>query len=255
MSIDTAVETGRYIYAFIDANSERVVRDQGLCGLNDSSVEVIRKGELAAVVSPIANAKIRPQRKVLAAHQHVVTQVSQLCDTLPVAFGLVAADEASISDILERHADVLNEQLHRVSSHVEMFVSATWTAENVFQYFVERYPLLSDFRQRIASGTATRDEQIELGRTFESILQQERETHTQKVLDVISSLCKEYDVQAVRNEKEIFRIACLVRRDQEQQFNEAIYKAASLFDDGFAFSFNGPWPAYSFVKLALTLES
>ena len=251
-AIDTA--TGLYVYAFLRAHDKQAIKHANMRGIEDAAIEVLTHADLAVAVSPIVAKKIRPQRKFLAAHQEIVTQLSKNWSALPVAFGLIADNEDQIQHILTANAKVLAEQIDRVEGQVEMSVSLRWTAENVPKYFVDRYAELAQARDAIASGTASRDDQIEMGRTFERLLNNERLDNTQKFLDVLQPITTEIDVQPTRQEAEVMRLACLIKRDQEEAFNQAIYSIAEGFTDDFAISFNGPWPPYSFVKLALSME-
>lgn len=250
--IDNA--TGFYVYAFLRACDEQAISNAGLRGIDDAEVFAVSQGSLAVAVSRIASKKIRPQRKYMAAHQDIVTHISKNWSMLPVSFGLIADDLDQVNHILESNEAVLNDQIDRVDGQVEMAVSLRWTAENVPQYFVDRYPALSEARELIVAGAASRDDQIEMGRMFDKLLTSERETHTQKFLDILNPVSKEIDVQPTRQEAEVMKLACLIDRSSEDQFQNAVYKAAEMFSDEFAISFNGPWPPYSFVKLALSME-
>jgi hypothetical protein len=246
--------TGYYVYAFMRADDREAVLAEELVGIEDASISVVVKGDLAAVLSPIRATKIRPQRKSLAAHQEIVTVLSRKWSMLPVSFGLVADDLDQIDRILENNSTVLNQQIDRVDGQVEMTVVLKWTAENIVQYFVDRYPELAAARELIVSGKATRDDQIELGRSFERLLNTEREQHTQEFLDALRPLSREIDVQTPREQCDVMRISCLIDRNSEAAFNAAVYQVAEKFSDEFAINFNGPWPPYSFVKLALSME-
>jgi len=255
MPTDTSVATGRYIYSFVNGSDASQIMSKQLTGLYDAPVDVLTVGDQSVVVSAISETKIRPQRKLLAAHQHVVTEIAKNWNALPVAFGLIADDEEDVRNVLARNADLLSEQLERIQGKIEMFLSIQWTSTNVFQYFIDRYPDLAQSRDYVATGQASREEQIELGRQFEQLLRAEREQFTAKVESILQPVCVEFDMQPLRAEAEILRMACLIERDAEAPFTDAVYQAASHFDDAFNFAFNGPWPPYSFVKLALSTES
>ncbi len=254
MTTEIETATGYYVYAFLRARDQKAVEDAKLHGIEDNQVSVIARGDIAIAISPIVAKKIRPQRKFLAAHQEIVTTLSKHWSMLPVSFGLIADNVEQVVHILESNQTILNEQMDRVDSHVEMTLTMTWTAPNIPQYFVDRYPELAEARADIVSGIATRDDQIEMGRMFESLLNQERSIHTDKFLQVLEPLTKEIEAQPMRQESDVMRLACLIHRDSEEVFSQAVYKAAELFSDEFAISFNGPWPPYSFVKLALSME-
>ena len=252
--IDVEVAIGFYVYSFLRSKDKDAVQAARLKGLEEADVTVIERGDLAVAVSPIVARKIRPQRKYLAAHQEIVTHLAKHWSMLPVSFGLIADNLDQVYYILDNNRDVLNEQIERVGGNVEMTVSLKWTAPNVPQYFVDRHPPLREARELIVEGKASRDDQIEMGRIFEKLLNAEREANTQVFLDALAPFSKELEVQPTREESDVMRLACLINRDMEPEFSAAVYRAAEAFSDDFAITFNGPWPPYSFVKLALSME-
>lgn len=254
MSLVIEAATGLYVYSFLRAQDQQAIINAKFRGIEDAAIDVLAYADLAVAVSPILAKKIRPQRKFLAAHQEIVTQLSKKWSALPVAFGLIADDEQQIRHILTANQAVLAEQIDRVDGKVEMSVALNWTAENVAKYFVDRYPELAQARDAIATGIASRDDQIEMGRTFERLLNTERTECLHKFLAALEPIAAEVDVQPTRQDSEVMRLACLIEREREEAFNQAIYAVAEQFSDDFAISFNGPWPAYSFVKLALSME-
>jgi hypothetical protein len=44
-------------------------------------------------------------------------------------------------------------------------------------------------------------------------------------------------------------LACLVDRAAVEKLKVGVFKAASLFDDNFAFDYNGPWAPHNFVGI------
>jgi hypothetical protein len=48
-------------------------------------------------------------------------------------------------------------------------------------------------------------------------------------------------------------LACLVQRDLQNEFENAVIEAANLFDDAFCFDFSGPWPPYTFTDVQLSM--
>ncbi len=254
MEVDTAIATGLYVYSFVHGRDFDAIEKAALKGLNEEPVVPIHEGSLAILVSETSERKIRPQRKFLAAHQHVVTEVARQWSALPVAFGLIADSEQHVRQLLQSNASVLETELTRVENKLEMALSIEWTASNIFQYFMENHSDLAGSRDYVASGQATRDEQIELGRQFEQRLTSEREQYLSRVLTVLEPLCKEIDFQPLRKEQEVVRIACLINREDVEAFEKLVYKAAEMFNNDFAFNYNGPWPPYSFVKLALSMD-
>jgi hypothetical protein len=254
MSIAIEQAVGRYIYGIIRASEAPRIDADVPSGLNDAELSVIEAGAVAAIVSPSEICRLRPQRKLLAAHQNVVDWISKRCSLLPVAFGLIADSEDDVQGLLVKHQEVLSNQLDVVDGRVEMTVTLSWAVENIFQFFVDRHQDLKDARESLASGSASRDQLIAVGQLFERLQAEERENLSAKVIAGFENLSVEVENQAPKDETQIFRAAFLIAREDVQQFESQVYEIAKGFDENFSFSFNGPWPPYSFVKLNLASE-
>ena len=239
-------QPARYVYAITD---DIEARGYGKIGIDGASVYTIALGPLAAVVSDAPNRKIRPERSKLAAHHAVVTQLMTKRTVLPLVFGTIAGSAQAVSDILKNNHNLFVEQLKRLDGKVEMGLKVTWDVPNIFEYFVNRHRNLAALRDDlVAKAGPSRDEKIELGRTFEHLLLQEREADTKKVVRVLSRHCAEIKQNKPRQEREIMRLACLVGREERKDFEDGVFEAAKLFDDSYAFDFTGPWSPYNFVS-------
>ncbi len=253
-TIDSIATTGCYIYAFIRAEDCERVRSLALHGVNDAELQTVSRGRLAVVLSEIHDKKIRPQRKFLSAHQKTVTEIAKNCCMLPVSFGLIAEDREQIGKILLINEATLEDQLTRVENKVEMTLQLNWTAENIVQYLVDRNQTLCDARAKLATGNASREDQIALGQAYEQFMNAERERHTETAISKLNPVCSEIQRSALTGENNIFRLSCLIDAKSEATFDAAVHELASHFDEDFAFQFSGPWPPYTFVQLALSME-
>ena len=156
----------------------------------------------------------------------------------------------------ERALRDYQEQLERVAGKVEMGLRVAWDVPNIFEYFVNTHAELRLARDRLvgARHEFTQEEKIELGRMFDRLLNDDREDHTRKVERVLAPVCAEFKANPCRNEHEVMNLACLVRRDAQEEFSAGVFAAAKLFDNNFAFDYSGPWAPHNFVDLELDLE-
>ncbi len=239
-----------YVYAITNRVENLVYGDIGIDG---AAVYAIPLGPVAAVVSDIADRSIRPERSKLAAHHGVVKRLMEERTVLPVAFGTIADSPQAVLGILSDNREVFVEQLNRVQGTVEMGLRVTWDVPNIFQYFVTRHQELASLRDSLLGKLRgpSHEDKIELGRLFDRVLTQDRETHTDKVEEVLLPRCVEIKRNPPRNEQEVMNLACLVNRDAQKRFEDGVFEAAKLFDNNFAFDFNGPWAPYHFVSVAL----
>ena len=250
MTEQSSNNNGRYLYAIMAGAEER---NYGPCGIGDSIVYAICEGGAAAIVSDAPNKKIRPERRHLAAHQSVLKRLMEESTPLPMSFGIIADGPKAIQKILSHNRDAFREQFERVQSKAEMGLRVTWDVPNIFDYFVNKHRELRSVRDKYFGGQRepTHEDKIEVGRIFDRILEQDRENHTEDVENELSHHCFEIKRNPCRSEREVMNLACLVGREAEAQFEAGILKAANLFDNSFAFDYNGPWAPHNFVNLNL----
>ena len=252
MDQQVRTKVGRYIYAVVSATLDW---PDSLSGIGGENVYTVSEGRLTAVVSDVADTRIRPERQNLAAHQNVLRQLMEHTAVLPMRFGIVAGTDQSIRNILSLNQDALLEQLQRVAAKAEMGLRVTWDVPNIFDYIVNTHPELRAARDYFFRGNRepSHEEKIELGRMFERILNEDRDVHTARVEEVLSPHCHEIKRNRCRNEREVMNLACLVGREAQAQFEEAVFEAANLFDNNFTFDYNGPWAPHNFVEINLGL--
>lgn len=241
---------GRYVYAVVPGAKQRVY---GCLGINGGNVYTIADGDIAAVVSDVPNQKIRPERRHFAAHQGVLKTLMADGDLLPMSFGIISNGPKAVRAILSRNNKGVMEQLKRVSGKLEMGLRVAWDVPNIFEYIVNTHMDLRRARDELLRGNhePTQEDKIEIGRMFEQILNLDRERHTEQVEKVLEPRCSEIKQNKCRNEKEVMNLSCLVGRDVLNKFEAAVFEAAGLFDDNFAFDFNGPWAPHNFVDLEI----
>jgi hypothetical protein len=252
--------TGTYLYAVASGLSDT---DLGPIGLRDTRVYAVAVtnggGDLMAVVSDVpTHEELRPERKNLAAHQRVLRKVVESSRVaLPVSFGTVADSADGIRKLLTRYHAQLNEQIHRVEGKVEIAARAYYKPEqpSVFEFFVARNPELAQLRDRLAGAgrQPTRDEKIELGQAFEQALNRAREEYAGLVEREIEPYCAEVKRNPTVNEQDLVRLACLIPKDKQREFQAALDRSAKELPDEFLIEENGPFPPYDFVELHMTV--
>jgi hypothetical protein len=136
-----------------------------------------------------------------------------------------------------------------------MGLRVSWDAPNIFEYFVNTHPELRAARDRFlgAYRNPSQEDKIELGRMFDRLLHEDREIHTEKVEEILSRYCQQIKRNKCRVEGEVMNLACLVKREAQEKFEEGVFAAAQLFDNNFTFDYNGPWAPHNFVELDLKL--
>jgi hypothetical protein len=246
---------GRYLYAVI---SSAAAKTFGPLGIDAGLVYCVSHGPVAAVVSNVPHQQIRPERRHLAAHQGVLKRLMAERALLPMSFGIIADGPKAIQKILSRHQVALVKQLQRVAGKVEMGLRVTWEVPNIFDYFVNTHPELRAMRDEFFGPTSrppSQENKIEIGRLFDRLLNEDREVYCEQVEEILSRHCVEIKRHKPRNEREVMNLACLVRQEDQAQFEAGVFEGAARFDHNFAFDYSGPWPPASFVDLSLNRKS
>ncbi len=222
-------------------------------GMDGEPVSTIVEGPLAAVVSGVTGEKIRPERRRLATHQEVLKQLLAGTTPLPMSFGILANDSEAVRGILKQNQHRFLEQLEHVAGKVEMGLRVSWEVPNIFEYFVATHPELRAARDRLVGGgrAPTQEEKIELGRMFDRLRGEARNRCAEQVEGVVLRICSQIKVNNCRADNEVINLACLIRRQDQESFGDAVFQAARLFDNNFSFDYNGPWAPHNFVDIFL----
>jgi hypothetical protein len=238
----------KYIYAIIEGPPRGAY---GGIGIDGGELEFISGRAITSVASAIAAERIRPERRYLSAHREVLRRLIEQEDAvLPICFGTIAAGSDDVAAMLTANRAMLARQLRRVAGMVEMGLRAAWEVNNIFDYFISIKPELRAARDRVfGRRQPTQDEQIELGRSFERLLAEERDAHTRIVEQALKGCCAEFRRQPPRDEREIMNLACLIQRGRQPEFEAALFEAAAHFDNSFAFDYSGPWAPHSFAEI------
>ncbi|MFH1489634.1 MAG: GvpL/GvpF family gas vesicle protein, partial [Pseudomonadota bacterium] len=233
---------GRYLYAVV-AGADK--RNYGASGIDNRAIYTIPEGKISAVVSDLPDKKLRPERRHLTAHHGFLKRLMESETPLPMSFGIIADGTDAVQRILSLNQEAFLTQLHRVEGKVEMGLHVKWDVPNIFEYFVNTHPELRSARDRYFRGhrEPSPEDKIELGRMFEHMLSEDRENHTEEVAEILSRCCFEIQRNKCRSEYDVMNLACLVGREKkkEKAFEKGILEAAGMFNNDYAFDYNGPW--------------
>jgi hypothetical protein len=241
-----------YLYAIIAGGEDRAYEE---AGIDQSKLYSISARQIAAVVSDVVGENVRPERARLAAHHQVLKKLMAESTPLPMSFGIVADSPAAVRRMLARNQEVLLGQLQQVAGKVEMGLRVTWDVDNIFEYFVNTHPELRIARDRLLGSSCqpTQEQKIEVGRMFDRLLKDDRETYTDLATGIFASHECESKRLKCRNEREVMNLACLVGREAVPQFEAGVFEIAKQFDNNFALDYNGPWAPHNFVQVDLEL--
>jgi Gas vesicle synthesis protein GvpL/GvpF len=247
---NTSMSTpGKYLYGFVEGDFQLAGE---LLGLANAPVHSIRLEDIAAIVSDHPVEKLSLLRKNVEPHHRVIREISAQSTLIPATFGHISDNDEQIRAVLRVNHTEIREELRRLSAKAEMGVKLVWDVDNIFDFLVGADRELRSRRDRVfGKSRPTMEDKLELGAFFDKLHKRERERLSNQIVEALRPVAGEFRVNPPADEKVVLNAAFLIERAREKEFEEALYRAANLFDSNFALDYNGPWPPYNFVRLTL----
>lgn len=252
MSDNGNQEQGRYIYCVTRPKS---IDDFGIAGMDDHPIQLLRDGDLAAVVSASAVQRYRLSRHHTLAHELVIERAMELGTVLPVKFGTVAENEGVIRQkLLCQRSDDLRQLLQEMDGKVELGVKVLWNRERIFADIVENTPAIRRIRDRLADLPAekTHYERIQLGQMVEDALALRRTADADLVMDRLTPLSVDSRRNDIYGETMVLNAAFLVEKAWEADFDVAVERLDAEMAGLFDLKYVGPLPPFNFVNLVIS---
>jgi len=251
-SVASTTQAGLYLYGITVSSGAAPAYAPGVAG---ARVAEIVEGRLVALVSRLAEPKVRPQRANLAAHHAVLRDLAARQPVLPVAFGTIADGEDELRGVLRQNYASLTERLDWLQGAVEMTLKVYWETANIFEFFVATHRELEEMRNRLfrPGRVPTMDEKIQLGQLFEALAGQSRQRHTQRVTAALAPYCLAIRAIDPSEERLVMKLACLVQKSRQQAWEKGVETIAGDFDSHYCFQYSGPWAPYNFAEVDLEL--
>ena len=221
---------------------------EGMGGVGDPArpVRILKEGELAAIVSE-APEGLRPKRKDLLAHQNVLSEAGAGGPLLPMRFGSVAPDDASVTAVLAERADHYRERLGALDGKVEYNVKASHDEEAVLHRVMGENPELRAMTEaNRQAGGGTYEDRLRLGEMVVAAVQAREAGDATELRQAL-----EPAAEAVSAGPEstgwLANLSFLVDRQSAAGFLEAV-EAVRKSHPHIEVRVNGPLPPYSFVE-------
>jgi hypothetical protein len=242
----TALQTAAYVYGVTWADGARVRHGKGVGG---ADVHPVERGELAAVVSPVAGGTIRAKRRDLMSHMDVLADVFSAQTVLPLRFGSVFPNEEAVGeDLLAARYEELVELLHRFEGLAELRVRGAYNESAVLKEIVDGDPRIGALREQAARGGGNL--RLQLGEAVANGVALRRERDVRGLADAVGKLAKDVAFDDLRTEFEVIRAAYLVDERDIRAFDKHMDEIARRERDTITFTYTGPLPPHSFVALA-----
>jgi len=219
-----------------------------LLGIGDPPLPVraLNEGELAAIVSDCPP-ELKPRRRDLLAHQHVLTEVSDKRSVLPMRFGSVSASDEDVRTVLTRHADRYEDQLQRLADRVEYNVKAVHDEDAVLHQVLSEEPELRLMAEaNRAAGGGTYEERMRFGELVANAVRA-REVRDARIVEEALAPTTEAARPGPEGGGWFLSLSMLLPKDGAEPLLEAVAGLENTHP-WMKLRVNGPLPPYSFVE-------
>jgi Gas vesicle synthesis protein GvpL/GvpF len=244
-----------YVYGVITAGARWRPSEEGV---DDQPVELVERGELAALVSDAPRVPVGASRRNLMAHSRVLQSVIGERCVLPMRFGVVMPDRAAVAEeLLARNEGWLEAQLRVFETYVELNVQAVCLEEALLRAVVKERPHLAELRESLRGrpGPATYYERIRLGELVADGVAEKQEEVAARVADALGELAAATKRSEPLHEEMLANLAFLVDRARIQEFDAAVEALDRELGEDLRLRYTGPLPPHNFVDVEAGTEA
>lgn len=242
-----AAESAVYVYGVVPGDVEV---DSDFNGIGGGEVEVVRSGELAALVTGIPADQPIGQPEDLHAHARVLDTVAAAAPVLPLRFGAVMTDEDSVAEeLLDEHQDEFRDALRQLEGQAEYVIKARYDHETILKEVLAENPNALKLRDQIkaTSEEAGREARIALGEYVSAAITAKRDEDTNAVVEKLSEFTDMVAVREPTHEEDALHLACLFETDKQDQLEELVSDLEKQWKGRVEVRLLGPLAPYDFV--------
>jgi hypothetical protein len=245
----TQRKSGIYVYGIVPADA-RVAEDARGVGDPPGKVEVIREGDVGALVSEVQLDRALGTPDDLQAHEQVLDSTASTAPVLPMRFGAVLTDADSVaSEVLRDHHDEFAQALSELKGRAEYIVKGRYNENAILGEVLSENEQAQALRDDIRSKPedASRDSQMALGEIISNAIEAKRQADTQTVVSALESVASHVNVRPPTHEYDATHIAVLAEIDRQSDVEQALNQLRENWGDRMQLRLLGPLAAYDFV--------
>ena len=241
--------TAIYVYGIVPADVQVEPEAEGV-GDPPAPVEVIREGDIAALVSPVRTDKPLGKPECLQAHARLLDGTASVAPVLPMRFGAVMTDEESVAEeLLRNNHDEFAEALRALEGHAEYIVKGRYDEDTILREVISESAEAQRLRKKIstASEDASRNLRMTLGEIVVNAIDAKRAADTEAVVKGLDDLAKHVNVRKPTHELDAVNVAVLAEVDHQEELQSLVDDLSENWQGRVELRLLGPLAAYDFV--------
>lgn len=233
---------GLYVYGITRSGHPLPGRQSGVGG-SGAPVRLLPTGRLAAVVSD-APAGLRARRRDLTAHQGLLLALAETGPVLPMRFGMVAPDEASVLRQLASEERIHLAALELLDGCLEMNLKA-FPVEHSLAALIREDPQVRRLREQ-ARRHPGYEADLRLGEAVAAGLTRRAAEAATRILDELRAVAGTW-TRGPEVTGCVLNASFLVPRSETGRFHDVVNRGTAALRDRVELRITGPLPCYSFV--------
>ena len=249
-------QTGIYIFCGIQLESDEKFGEIEVEG-EKRELFTIRYKDAAMVAAEVPMKIYQPKKDNLMMHQNAVSLVMKKNDTvIPVSFGNVFHSKEDVGVLLENLYPQFETLFPEIKGKIELGLKVIGKKEWL-ELQVNGNARMEKMAKAVQgkSEAAGFYERIQLGEAAHKMITSISQEVKQEVWEPLKALAVASKSNDPTSEKMLLNASFLVERDKEAEFDQKVNEAHDKWKDKVEFSYSGPWPAYNFVNIKLTVDA
>ncbi len=238
---------GCYVYGIVPADVEMTPDAHGIGGRD---VDLVRHGDIAALVSEVDVTGPLGRPEDLAAHERLLDAAAAEVPVLPVRFGAVLTDaDAVTQELLAAHHDRFRAALEELEGRVEYLLKARYEERAVLREILADNPEAARLRRQIREQPeeVTREVRIRLGELINQEIAARRAADTHRIVEMLEPYAVAHAEREPTHHEDAAHVAFLVGTAQRARFEKTAEEIARDGRDRMNVRLLGPLAPYDFV--------
>jgi Gas vesicle synthesis protein GvpL/GvpF len=241
---------GCYVYGVVPHDVEPV---PGALGVVDPAgqVQVVRYGEIAALVSEINVTRPLGRPEDLRAHQELLDGAATTVPVLPFRFGAVMTNAGAVAEeLLAPRREEFAAALEELHGRAEYVIKGRYVEQTVLSKILaesQHAARLRESLRRVADPDASRDQRIQLGELINQAVSAKRVADTRALGEVLAGHVVASLVREPTHELDAAHVAVLAELAHQKGLENAVSELARDWDGRITVRLLGPMAPYDFA--------
>ncbi|ASN07281.1 GvpL/GvpF family gas vesicle protein [Virgibacillus necropolis] len=253
-----AMETKTGVYVFCGIQTDQTDLSFGSVEFDDGKHETytIHYKDAAMIVADVPMKIYHPKKDNLMMHQNVISNVMGRMDTvIPISFGNVFNSKDDVVALTKSLYPQLQKLFPQVKGKIEVGLKVVGKKDWLEKEINKNKQVAK--QKKVVHGkseAAGYFDRIQLGEMAKKFFQKLQDDILREIHDELTPLAEAAQANDPIGEKMLLNAAYLIDRSQEDAFDKKVNEIHDKWLDKVDFKYTGPWPAYNFINIKLTVE-